>query len=1029
MSSSLVPNAVGQLIWCPQDPSLGVGVITEVAMPRVRVKFLRLEEQRVYTTRGAEHVIIRYEIGANEKVIDQTGQELRVRRCIGVGASGLYTYETEDGREILESELVPNVRDIGAKERLASLKLMHPELVRARMRGLRLANVGTRPGHAAILGARVQWLPHQVDVATRALEHDLVRMLLADEVGLGKTVEAALIYAGLRYEGRAERVLILTPDALCIQWLGELFRKAHELLVLLDDERINDAAQDFPELTPFEAYRRMVASIERVSRDPELAEMALQTEWDLVIVDEAHHLRWQPDGKANPAYQLVQGLAAKSRHLLLLTATPMALDPAEYHALLRLLDPHRFDDPKAFESVAERVKQIRTVAGAIQHAVDNKTDVTPEISSLAMNVLADDPDDQSTLLRFTELKPNTKLRQKRADDVMDALRQRHGLADFVVRNRRGPVGGLPERRPHVFPLVPTEKQDVLLEVGEGVMLELAAAMPDPAEQRRRIGELLRALWATPRALADVLRPLSPELADQLEPHILDVVNAPLDGKGLPTGDARLRWLVETIRALAPREKVLVFVESAIAVRALRDALVPMLGDNVAMFHRGLAPRDQDRQVAWFRDPQGPQVMLSTEAGGEGRNFQFCHHVVLYDMPWRPATIEQRIGRVDRVGQAHDVHILVPYFRGGYEAAILKVMQDSIRVLDKTVGGIDHALEYVSDRLADLILTGAGSDGWKGLYNDTENLVGDARSRIEQDVDTILDHASFSPERVQAVLATVPDDLEQEIEGFVQRYADHSKIRLHAKRNALFAVEGAPRAAGDLADDGYVATFSRTYALDHEEVEFLSFGHPLVQQALEWAYETPDACAALAICRGFARDGAVFLWSYGLDLPEDVPAARAYVDAPMVTFALDEAGQRVPEFEALMTDHQRPLDRMDPSPLKSSADRWRKLVEQNHTSAERLADEALRTVQTESLQRLDATMGFRMRDLKRAHTRALLWLEQHDPARVEATRVEQLNAVAQLTHEHERLAKAIGHARPRLLAAIAVRLMRAKQVSV
>ena len=102
------------------------------------------------------------------------------------------------------------------------------------MQGLDLAALGSRPGHAAILGSRVEWLPHQVDVAARAVEQDPVRLLLADEVGLGKTVEAALIYAGLRQEGRAERVLVLTPEALAIQWLGELFRKVHELFVLID---------------------------------------------------------------------------------------------------------------------------------------------------------------------------------------------------------------------------------------------------------------------------------------------------------------------------------------------------------------------------------------------------------------------------------------------------------------------------------------------------------------------------------------------------------------------------------------------------------------------------------------------------------------------------------------------------------------------------------------------------------------------------------------------------------------------------
>ena len=300
-ANSSVPKAAGQLVWCPGDPSLGIGLVTDRDGPRVRVRFWRLHEERNYTTRTAEQAILRYEIGRGERVRDRSGRELRVRRLSRLSEAGLAVYELEDGSQIVESELVPNVRDIGAKERLATLNLAHPEVVRARLQGLQLGSFGERPGHAAILGSRAQWLPHQIDVSTRAILRDPVRLLLADEVGLGKTVEAALIYAGLRHEGRANRVLILTPEALCIQWLGEIYRKSHELLVLLDDDRLKDATRDFPDLNPFDAHQRVVASIDRIAASPVLAKQVAATSWDLVIIDEAHHLRWRPEDGGNPA--------------------------------------------------------------------------------------------------------------------------------------------------------------------------------------------------------------------------------------------------------------------------------------------------------------------------------------------------------------------------------------------------------------------------------------------------------------------------------------------------------------------------------------------------------------------------------------------------------------------------------------------------------------------------------------------------------------------------------------------------------
>lgn len=1023
-----VPNATGQLVWCPSDPSLGVGVVTDAEGSLVRVRFWRLHEERHYTTRGGDHAILRYEVSHGERVQDKAGRQVRVHRYVEQDDDDLAVYELEDGTRAVESELIPNVRDIGAKERLATLNLAHPEVVRARLAGLRLAEFGARPGYAAVLGARVQWLPHQVDVATRAVGKDPVRLLLADEVGLGKTVEAALIYAGLRHEGRANRVLVLTPDALCIQWLGELYRKAHELLVLMDSDRLQDAERDFPDMNPFEAHQRIVCSIDRLAADEDLMLKASQASWDLIIVDEAHHLRWRPTDGGTATYRLVEGLSQRARHLLLLTATPMALDPTEYHALLRLLDPTRFDDPTTFQAVATRAATIRDLARDLAMALDSDQALPQALLAATQEQLGDDADDQAALDAFVAAKPGTAQRRALAEPVLEALRQRHGLTDYVVRNRRGPVGGLPARKPEVFGLEPTELQEPLLDVGESVMFELAETIADPKLRYRAVGELLRALWASPRALLDILRRYSADLATELAPHVEAVTSAPLDLDGLPTGDARLRWLVQTVRALAPGEKLLVFVESAIAVRALRDALDPLMAGNLAMFHRELPPRDQDRQVAYFRDPEGPQVMLSTEAGGEGRNFQFCHQVVLYDLPWRPATVEQRIGRVDRVGQKRDVRVLVPYFKSGYEAAVLKVMQSSIGVLDRTVGGIDHALEYVSAQLAELMLSQASADAWKKLFTETETLVKEARSRTDADVDPILDHASFSPERAEAILRAVPADVEARTETFVQRYTGHSKLEVHARGNARVAVEGAPGAAGrEDSETGYMATFSRTDALDHEDVEFLSFGHPLVEQALEWARRAHEASASLAICRGFATDGAVFLWSFGLDLPEDIPEARTYFDAPLFTFAVDEGGKRRPEFEGMLNDGSKPLDRMDAAPLRGSIERWRKLVEQNYAAVEKIANTAVADAGKAALARVRAAIAQRERHLRRSQARELAGLKPRDKNRKQIL-AQHAASTEVLATEMGRLESAVANARPMLVASVAVRLMRSRSVS-
>lgn len=1019
------PSAAGQLVWSPANPNLGIGLVTDVDGPRVWVRFLRLQQERAYTTRGPDPVIVRYPISAGDPVQTADGRAAHVSRQLESDGDGLLHYELDDGSAVPETQLIPKVRDIGAKERLGGLNLVHPEAVRGRVQGLQLANAGERPGHAAVLGARALWLPHQIDVATRAVDADPARLLLADEVGLGKTVEAALIYAGLRHEGRADRVLILAPDALCIQWLGEIYRKAHELLVLMDSERLEDAFSEHGDLNPFEAHQRLVVSIDELANDAELAEQAASAQWDLVIVDEAHHLKWNREAGGNAGYQLVEQLARSSHHLLLLTATPMALDPAEYHALLRLLDPVRFDAPTDFQAVVERVATIRDAGREIAAAVAEQRPIEPGLAERAAEVLADDPADVEVAQQLVQRSPTDTGRAAEAERVLGALRERHALADYVVRNRRGPVGGMPERRAHVVGLEPTDAQDILIEVGEGVAFDLARAVADPQERTQRLGQMLRALWATPHALTSLLMPFSPELVGELEPLIAEVTDAPLDEQRLPTGDARLRWLVQTIRSLEPEEKLLVFVESVVAVRALREALAGLLNEDIAVFHRELAPRDQDRQVAWFRDAVGPRVMLSTEAGGEGRNFQFCHKVVLYDLPWRPATVEQRIGRVDRVGQQRDVDVLVPHFKGGYEAAILKVMQECIGVLDSTVGGIDHQLEYVSGSLGELILEEADVEAWKDLYRQTAELIRASSARINAGIDPILDYASYSPERHERVLDQFPSDLEQHIETFVHRYAEHSKLRMHARGEQVW-VEGGPGAASN-NENAFVATFSRAAALDHEDIEFLSIGHPLVDAAFEWAREDHEASAALALCRGFSKDGAVFLWHFNWELPDDVAEASAYLSGAGQTLALDEAGARVPEMDTLLLDESRSLDRMDPKPLRQNLKRWAALVEQNYQVAEQHAEALLQKAVRAAQQRLDANFDAREKHLRRAHAREVAGLSAQNSTykHLEAAfrgHLERLHA------EKARVEASLGAARPRLVAAVAVRLVRVKEVS-
>jgi hypothetical protein len=228
----------------------------------------------------------------------------------------------------------------------------------------------------------------------------------------------------------------------------------------------------------------------------------------------------------------------------------------------------------------------------------------------------------------------------------------------------------------------------------------------------------------------------------------------------------------------------------------------------------------------------------------------------------------------------------------------------------------------------------------------------------------------------------------------------------------------------------VATFSRTYALDHEGVEFLSFGHPLVEQALEWARDAQDASAALAICRGFPRDGAIFVWRYGVDVPDDSPEIKTYFGGRAFSVALDESGKRTPQFDGILEDDTRPLDRMDASPLKGSIERWRMLVERNCDVAQGLADEALEDEIVQARTRLEQAYERRSRYLDRQALRERTHLTACDVGEQEIRDAQARHEVARESLElgHDKMMRALGNVRPRLQAAVAVRLVKARRVS-
>jgi len=418
-------------------------------------------------------------------------------------------------------------------------------------------------------------------------------VLLADEVGLGKTIEAALIIHKQILTGRAERVLICVPNSLVHQWLVEMLRRINMRFSVFDDERI-EAVKESGE-NPFEQEQRIICSTDFIQQAEVLA-LATQVEWDILVVDEAHHLHWSTDA-ASESYQAIDALSKIALGVLLLTATPDQLGHESHFARLRLLDPARFHDYTTFvDEEARYAKLAQAVTPLIEDSALEQSDIDA-ISECAPGI---------DLAKFDL----TNEEQRKA--LLRELIDQHGTGRLLFRNRRAGIEGFPSRIVNPYPLrYPVE-------------YELALEAQD-----------------------DVSHALHPERASMLD-------------ESWPAYDPRVNWLCDFVES--HNDKVLLICAYASTALQLAEFMRTKTSIRHTVFHEGMSIVERDKAAHFFAtQDKGAQIMLCSEIGSEGRNFQFSHHLVLFDLPLNPDLLEQRIGRLDRIGQTRDVNIHVPYF--------------------------------------------------------------------------------------------------------------------------------------------------------------------------------------------------------------------------------------------------------------------------------------------------------------------------------------------------------------------------------
>lgn len=806
----------GQRWISETEPELGLGTVREVSRHQVELEFPASGEKRIYAAANAP--IKRVEFHPGDTITSQGGETISVEAIDE--SEGLFTYVCGSCR-IHEMDLADSISFSKPEDRLIGGQIDQSATFNLRYETHRQMNRARQSPVVGFIGGRIDLIPHQLYIAKEVANRYLPRVLLADEVGLGKTIEACLILHRLHLTGRAQRVLIVLPESLVHQWFVELLRRFNLFFTLIDSDHCESATAVDAGTNPFEDGQLVICSITTLLEYPRWADCALQAEWDVLVVDEAHHLEWTPD-HASPEYQLVEGLAKKSHGLLLLTATPEQLGAEGHFARLRLLDPERYPDLEKFKEEQAGYTQVAQVA---EKLISDET-----ISKEDLRLLGE------VFREYSEV----DLRERLSDRsrLLNELVDRHGTGRVIYRNTRDALQGFPGR----------------MALLKSLTSRVKLSREDLKDRLRREFDIESSK---------------------------DEATEPYDFRH----DPRIQWLAKLLQSLDPDQKVLLICRSIDKVKAIHDALLEEINTKAALFHEDLNLLQRDRNAAWFAEAEGARILICSEIGSEGRNFQFAHHLVLFDLPLNPELLEQRIGRLDRIGQTETIRIHLPYLPQSWTELLIRWHHEGLAGVEQPLKGGNAYLREFGDELIEL----GQSDHCENdsIEERTKNLVERSRTfrealeaKLNRGQDRLIALNSFREGASAEIISQIKtEDTDRSLDQFMTRIFDHFGVTVedldnrtsHLSPGQLFT-----DAFPGLPGEGTTVTCDRAKALGREDIGFLTWDHPMVRGAMDLMLSSEKGNSAIVVWRNTSIQAPPILIE-AIYLLESVAPPRLHVD--------------------------------------------------------------------------------------------------------------------------------------------------------
>ncbi|MDH2997967.1 RNA polymerase-binding ATPase [Pasteurellaceae bacterium LFhippo2] len=789
---------VGQRWISESENNLGLGIVTAMDNRTVTISFPASDEQRVYAVAVAPLTRVQFQKG--DRVTSQEGWQLDIEDVVENQGGAIYLGKRVDTQEesvLPEMMLDHKVSFSKPQDRLFSAQIDRSDRFALRYRAFQHQQAQFQSELRGMRGIRASLIPHQLHIAKEVGQRLAPRVLLADEVGLGKTIEAGMILQQQLFSGRVDRVLVLVPESLQHQWLVEMLRRFSLNFSLFDEERCADFSKkdddgaDISE-NPFDSESLVIASIDWLAQSPLRAKQALESEWDMLIVDEAHHLEWN-EQEPSTAYQFVESLSKQIPSVLLLTATPEQLGQESHFARLSLLDSDRFYDYSAF---VEEQKQYQPVADAVTTLLSDKPLSVQEQNSISELLSEEDIEPMLRIINATDVSEEQRLEVRQ--ELISELIDRHGTSRVLFRNTRQGVKGFPHR----------------------VFNQITLEMPNQYTNALKV----MGLMGGGNKKEDLLYP--ERMFQRMNPNATWY-----------DFDPRIEWLITFLKNHRD-EKILVICKQADTAIQLEQVLREKEAIRSAVFHEKMSIVERDKASAYFaQQEEGAQVLISSSIGSEGRNFQFARHLVLFNLPDNPDLLEQSIGRLDRIGQKHDIQIYVPCFDNSTQMILAEWYHRGLNAFEETCPMGATLFREFGETLDQFLLKPERSEEFEQFVEQTYKRQQQLKLELEKGRDRLLELNSNGGESAQQLAQAIAEQDESpklinfalnlfDVIGLEQEDLGEKSIVITPTGHMLV-----PDFPG-LAEEGNTVTFDRELALMREDVLFLTWDHPMIRNGID-----------------------------------------------------------------------------------------------------------------------------------------------------------------------------------------------------